>query len=280
MIWGGGYAQGAATVAGDWLSYKGQQETNAMNVAEAAKNRQFQGEQAGITRDWEEKMSDTAMTRRMADNRAAGVNPLLAVSQGGASSPTASTPGGAQAHLDNPAASFGNLGSAVGQALQTAADIKLKSANANDLDASAAQKRAMTPKTSISNNPDEVLVTPLNDWQRQLAANAKQAVAQLGITEQNGQILSQQLENLKAALPGIQAQSTSAASTARVSSDMADAALAGQKIANILSTASEPQAQAIAKFYSDNGGLAAMEKSMPLLKGFFEILMAFIGHTK
>lgn len=52
----------------------------------------FNAEQAQITRDWQEKLSNTAYQRAMADMAKAGLNPILAGTLGGAS-----TPGGATA---------------------------------------------------------------------------------------------------------------------------------------------------------------------------------------
>ena len=51
-------------------------------------------------REWQERMSNTAYQRSMKDMRLAGLNPMLAYSQG-----PAGTPGGAVSTVDDPTAS-------------------------------------------------------------------------------------------------------------------------------------------------------------------------------
>lgn len=101
-------------------------EGNKINIAEAQKGRDFEERLSAITRDynsaeaekmrvyntaeaeknrlWEEGLSNSAYQRAVADMKKAGINPMLAYMQGGASSPTAGSASGGYASTSTPGA--------------------------------------------------------------------------------------------------------------------------------------------------------------------------------
>lgn len=113
-----GLAQLGQTAGSLWQTKK--------NISLARENRAFQ-----------EQMSSTAYQRAVKDMKQAGLNPMLTIMKG-----PASTPSGAQATVENPMA---NMTATALQARRLSAEIKSIEATTRRTNAEADRTKAMTP---------------------------------------------------------------------------------------------------------------------------------------
>ncbi len=117
---------GAAALGSAFLSKKGQSDANEKNLQIAREQMAFQ-----------ERMSGTSYQRAVKDMELAGINPMLAIGQGGAS-----TPGGASAQMQ----------STLGPAVSSAIAARRMTAEVKAIAASTAKTQAETGLISTQAN--------------------------------------------------------------------------------------------------------------------------------
>lgn len=130
--WGGIAKNAIGPAIGGITSYLGQKNANVANAEQAQKQIDFQAEQTG-----------SSYQRGVADMKAAGLNPMLAYSQGGAASG-----GGAQASMGNELGAGASSALSVAQAQQ---QIQQSRAQIQNINADTEQKDQQTRNLESDN---------------------------------------------------------------------------------------------------------------------------------
>lgn len=183
----------AVALAGDVMQYEGQRDTNAANRDIANTQMQFQ-----------ERMSSTAYQRATADMKAAGLNPMLAYSQGGASSPA-----GATATMGNPAAGFGREFS---ESVSAASVLATQDKQRELVDAQVEKTKAETGETVARTPTYAVNMAAVRAQTQRTVAEVGKVLAETKYAEQAASTsaasaaeMRQKVFNLQAQMPQIEA---------------------------------------------------------------------------
>lgn len=180
--WSSGSSSGGSSVSDMFDKYA------AMIKANAAENNAWSAQQAQINRDWQERMSNTAHQREVADLKKAGLNPVLSANGGQG----AATTSGATASTDTSANSA--IAGILGSVLQSQVSLENQRLSAQTNLAVAEKYNAMSKYTAELNSQTQLSTANISAatsrWIAQLQATTSisNTQAQVAASKINAQV--------------------------------------------------------------------------------------------
>jgi len=187
-------SQGLGSVIGSTLGFLGQADTNTASAEIAKQSTEASMAEAQRNRDYQERLSNSAYQRQVADLSAAGLNPMLAyIKGGGASTPSGSTGQVTSAQYTSPttAALSGRL---------TSAQAKLTEKNVPKVEAETGNI------TKISERIDQEISNMKTDQEKTKAIILNLAEERQNLIKQ-GYNLTEVFNQLRASVNNLEAQS-------------------------------------------------------------------------
>jgi hypothetical protein len=205
--------------------------SGGLNILGANKQNAASAHQVGLQEDFQERMSNTAYQRSVNDLKAAGLNPMLAYSQGGASAPA-----GAAAPMVN---TLSGAASSAGEMVQKVADLSLTRSQDLKAKSEAAVNAALVPQVQAQTRGNVAS-----------AKVAEQTIEEL-IRTARGQAEQSQGKGVQESVAGNRAQHANEFQErdVRREQQMRDEQLKQQVADRLLTELAVPQARAEASIY-------------------------------